>query len=142
MFVILVVLPGRLQLVVVIELMGGDQPVAHSLIRRQVDRQRWGLLTAALQGQAHRVGMGHVTAKGLGDSCRKLGGAVAIEQAQQGGGDGTEVIAPFGGSAEQFGAVGCGPGEAIGAAMLSGLAFARRQLGDRQAGSSTCSPLS
>jgi hypothetical protein len=88
------------------------------------------LLAAALQRQAHRVGMGHVTPEGFGDPRLQLGDAVAIEQAQQGGGDGAEVVAALGGPGEQLGAVGCGPGKAVGSAMLASLAFARRQLRD------------
>ena len=68
--------------------------------------------------------------EGLANARLKLGGTIAIEQAQQGGGDGSEVVAPLGRLGEQLGAVGCGLGKAVGAAMLAGLAFARRQLGD------------
>jgi hypothetical protein len=82
--VLIVVLLVGLQLVVVVELVGADHQVAHSLIGRQGDRQRWGLvalLAAPLQGQAHRIGMGHLTGQGLGDPRLEIGGTIAIEQA-------------------------------------------------------------
>ena len=86
--------------------------------------------------------MGNTTRECFADARFELGGAVALEQAQQGSRDGAEVVATLGGPGEQIPAVGCPLGEAVGSAMLAGLAFACRQLSDRQASSSTCLPLS
>ena len=74
---------------------------------------RW-LLAPALQRQAHGVGMRHVARQRLEDGGLQLGGAVAIEQAQQRRGDRAQVGAARGGAREQV--------------RLAGAACARRSV--------------
>lgn len=74
--------------------------------------------------------MGYPTSDGLPDSRLEIGSTIAIEQTQQSGGDGARVVATRSGLDEQRAAVGGSLGEAIGAAMLAGLAFACCQLRD------------
>ena len=74
--------------------------------------------------------MRHAPVQGLGDRRLKLGGAVALEQAHQRGGDGAEVLATLGGAGEQLAAVGGGLRETIGSTVRARLALAPHQLGD------------
>ena len=63
----------------------------------QRDRRRQALrLAGALQCQAHGVGVRHVALERLGDGRLQRGGAIALEQAQQRGGDRAEVVAALG----------------------------------------------
>ena len=78
------------------------------------------LLALALERQAHGVGVRHIALQRLEDGGLQLGGAVALEQPQQGGGDGAEIGAAFGGADEQGLAGGSGLREAVGGAVLAG----------------------
>ena len=66
------------------------------------DRRRVAVLpAAAFEGEAHGVGVRHVALQRLEDGRLQIGGAGAIEQTQQRGGDGAQVGAPLGGAQEQ-----------------------------------------
>ena len=95
--------------------------VAH--VRGHDDRHGWfatQLLTLALEREAHGVGVRHIAQQRLEDGILQRRGAVAFEQPRQGGGDGTEIGAAFGGTHEQGLAGGSGLREAVIGAVLTG----------------------
>ena len=81
------------------------------------------LFAAMLEGQTHGVGMRHIALHRLEDGGLQIGGAVAVQQSDQGGSDGAQIGAPFRGAREQSLAGGDGVGEAVGGAVLASGAF-------------------
>ena len=84
-----------------------DREVAEALVR-QVDgdrRRQVALLPAALEALADGLGMGHVAVERLYDGGLELGGAVSVEETDQGGRDGAEVVAAIPGCDEEV--AGC-----------------------------------
>src|SRR5450631_2894779 len=85
-----------LELVVSFEPMRCDEGVAGLDVRRQVEgygRGLLALLAMVIECQAHRIGVRHAALQRLTDCGLEIGGAVAVEQAQQGRGDGAEIVA-------------------------------------------------
>ena len=78
------------------------------------------LLALALKCQAHGVGVRHIAHQRLEDGILQRCSAVAFEQPRQGGGDGAEIGAAFGGTHEQGLAGGSGLREAVIGAVLTG----------------------
>ena len=66
------------------------------------------------------VGVGDAALQRLADGRLELGGAVGVEQAQQGGDDGADIVAAHGGVGEQALAAGCGPDQPVLAAAGGG----------------------
>jgi len=61
----------------------------HMLGQHEIDPWRLAALFAAtLKGQTHGVGMRHVALQRLKDGRLQIGGAVAVQQSDQGGSDG------------------------------------------------------
>ena len=58
-------------------------------------------LAAVFECEPHRIGMRHAALDRLADCGVKFGGAVALQQPQQGGGDGSEIVAALCGAQEQ-----------------------------------------
>ena len=56
---------------------------------------------AVFECEPHRIGMRHAARERLADGGVKLGGAVTLQQPQQGGRDGAEIVAALGGAQEQ-----------------------------------------
>jgi hypothetical protein len=77
------------------------------------------LLAGAFQRQAHGIGMRHAALQRLGDGRLQRRGAVAVEQAQQRGGDRPEVVAAPGGMVEQLRRARRGVREPVHAAVLA-----------------------
>jgi hypothetical protein len=102
------------------------QRVTRSQMRRQLDAdRRWlaALLAPPRQGQAHGVRMRHPTLQRLEDGGLHFDGAGLRQQAHQGGGDGAEIGAAFGGADQQGLTGGRGLGQAIGGAVLTPARF-------------------
>ena len=81
-----------------------DVGIARLDVGGQIDGdggQLLALLATLLERQAHRIGVRHAARERLADGGLELAGAVALEQPQQGGGDGAEIVAARGGAAEQ-----------------------------------------
>ena len=78
------------------------------------------LLALALKREAHGVGVRHIAHQRLEDGILQRRSAVAFEQPRQGGGDGAEIGAAFGGAHEQGLAGGSGLREAVIGAVLTG----------------------
>jgi hypothetical protein len=96
--------------------------VARLDVRRQVEgdgRRLLALLAVVIECQAHRVGVRHAALQRLTDRGLEFGGAIAVEQAQQGRGDGAEIVAAGGGAQQQGLARRCRLGEPVGAAMTA-----------------------
>ena len=78
-----------------------DEGVARLDVRRQVEGDGRGLLAllaVVIECQTHRVGVRHAALQRLADRGIEFGGAIAVEQAQQGRGDGAEIVAAGGGA--------------------------------------------
>jgi len=86
------------------------------------------LLAPALQAQTYRVGVGHPAGQGLLDGRLKLAGPIGIEQAQQGGGERTQVLPARSSGHQKLPAVGRRLGQAILTAVRARGAFACDQL--------------
>jgi hypothetical protein len=71
------------------------------------------------KSQTDGVGMWHVAVEGGADGGLQLARPVAVEQAQQRGGDRAEIVAAFAGADQQGPAGRCRRGEAIGAAVTA-----------------------
>ncbi len=82
--------------------------------QNESDRRRGaGLFALTFEDAAHGVGMRHIAQQGLEDGVLQRGGAVALEQAHQGGGDGAEIATALGGADEQGSAGGHRLGEEV-----------------------------
>ena len=104
--------------------MVADRDVAQARILGQVDGDGRGLISGLAppgQAQAHRVGVGDAALQGLADGRLELGGAVLVEEAQQGGDDGAQMATAFGGVGEQALAVGRGLDQPILSAKAPGM---------------------
>jgi hypothetical protein len=89
--------------------------------QNESDRRRGaGLFALTFEDAAHGVGMRHIAQQGLEDGVLQRGGAVALEQAHQGGGDGAEIATALGGADEQGSAGGHRLGEEVVGPMLAG----------------------
>jgi hypothetical protein len=118
-----------LQLVIGFEPMRSHRSVARLDARRQVDRDAGrlpALLTAAVERQTHSVGVRHAAVERLADRGLEFGGAIAVEEPQQGGGDGP-IVAALGSTTRQSLARRSCAGEPVGAAMTAGGTFLRDQ---------------
>ena len=97
--------------------MGPDGGRAHPRVIRQGQghgRRLTALLPAPCQAGADGVGMRHPLGQGLRDGGIELGSAEAVEQTQQTGGEGAQVLPALGGGGQQLPAVGGGVGQPIG----------------------------
>ncbi len=104
---------------------------ADMLGQHEGDGRRLAALGApAIEGEAHGVGMRHVARQRFQDGGLQFGGAVSVEQAQQGSGDGAEVVATRGGAAQQVLAGGRDLRQVVGGAVLAGGVFLGDQGGD------------
>ena len=74
--------------------------------------------------------MGDAALQGLVDARLELGGAVPVEQAQQGGDDGAEIAAAPGGVGEHALTVGRGPDQPILPAQAPGMTLVPGQAGN------------
>src|ERR1700722_20320889 len=119
-----------LELIVGFEGMWLHRGVACLQMRRQFDAdRRWlaALLAPPRQGQAHGVRMWHPPLQRLEDGSLHFRGAGLRQQAHQGGGDGAEIGAAFGGADQQGLTGGRGLDQAIGGAVLTRGAFLLHQ---------------
>ena len=92
----------------------------HMLGQREVDLWRLAALFAeTFEGETHGVRMRHIALQRLEDGRLQIGGAVAVQQSDQGGSDGAQIGAPFRGAREQSLAGGDGVGEAVSCAVLA-----------------------
>src|ERR1700722_381104 len=117
-----------LQLVIDLEGVCPHRLVARLDMRRQGEGNRWGLLAviaAAFERQANRVGMRHITLKGLDDGAIELARPIALPQLDQAGGDAAEVSAALGGTSEQGRAGRRGLCQTISRAVAARLTFPR-----------------
>jgi hypothetical protein len=92
------------QLIVVFQGMRLHRPVACLHVRRQAqgDRRRLlAFLAAAFQSQAHGIGVRHVAGEGLADGGVEFARPILLQQADQGGGNGAEIVAALGGADQQ-----------------------------------------
>src|SRR5215469_3249868 len=115
------VIVGVPQLVIGIELVRSNRRVATPDMFGQHDRD-WRLLlpllAATLEREAYCVGMRHVLCQSLVDGCLQLSGAIAIQEPQQGSGDGAEIATSLRGGAQQYLARRRRVGQAIGRTVL------------------------
>jgi hypothetical protein len=121
-----------LELIVGFESMRLHRGVACLQMRGQFNADRWltALLAPARKGQTHGVRMWHIPLQRLEDGGLQLGSAGLCQQAHQGGGDGAEIGAAFGGSDQQGLAGRNRVGQAIGGAVLTGGRFLFDKRGD------------
>jgi len=85
--------------------------IAELHMRGQHEGDLWrvaALLAATLEGETYGVWMRHIALQRLQDGGLQIGGAGAIQQPYQGGGDGAQIAAPFSGANEQGLAGGSG----------------------------------
>ncbi len=132
------------QLVVGVEVMGPHGGIAcpDMVGQDEVDWRRLSaLFAAALEGQAHGVGVRHVALQGVEDGRLKFARAVMLEQPDQGGGDGAEIVAALGGADEQGLARRRCLGRQASVARWRRAARLWSTRAWRWAGSSICSPL-
>src|ERR1700733_993967 len=104
--------------------------VARLQMRRQRDAdRRWltALLAPPSESQTHGVRMRHIPLQRLEDGGLHLGSAGLRQQAHQGGGDGAEIAAAFGGADQQGLAGRSRVDQAIGGAVLTGGALLLHQ---------------
>ena|SRR6516164_10448202 len=121
-----------------------DGGVAGLDVCRQIDGDGWrqlALFAAILERQTHGVGMRDATRERLADGGLELGGPIAVQQPQQRGGDGAEIVAALAGALEQGDARRRRPCEPVSATMTARGTFACDE-GRKMRGILDLSPLS
>src|SRR5215471_19500493 len=112
-----------LELVIGFETVRSHGGVASFDMGRQVDgngRRLVALLAAVFERQAYGVGVRYAAVERLPDGGIEFGGAIAVEQPQQGRRDSTEIVAALGGAQQQGLACRRRHCEAVGPAMTAG----------------------